>query len=46
VYWDHKDVRYYFRDETARRWFAKAMVEGTVDTLHEYSQPLSTEERG
>jgi hypothetical protein len=43
VYWDHGGTRYYFRDETARRWYARATVDGTVGTLHEYSQPLTYE---
>lgn len=43
-YWEHGGVRYYFRDGTARRWFAKAKVEDTLDTLHSYSQPLFQED--
>lgn len=41
VYWDHVGVRYYFRNEIARRWFAKAIIEGTLSTLHEYSRPIN-----
>jgi len=41
VFWDYEGTRYFFRDEIARRWFAKAKVEGTLDTLHQYSHPLS-----
>lgn len=40
-YWDYEGVRYYFRDGTARRWYAKATVEGTLSTLHSYSHPLN-----
>jgi len=41
VYWDYAGIRYYFRDEIARRWFAKATIEGTLADLHQYSHPLS-----
>ena len=41
VYWDFRGVRYYFRDEIGRRWYAKATVEGTLSTLHAYSHPIS-----
>lgn len=39
-YWDYKGTRYYFRTGSARGWYARATVEGTVTTLHEYSQPI------
>ena len=43
VFWEHNGTRYFFTDENARRWFAKACVNGTLESLHEHSQPLWSE---
>lgn len=43
-YWEYEGKRYYFRDGAARGWYARAVRDGTVDTLHEYSQPIEIEE--